>query len=336
MGVNALRYYIVGGLILLVVGAGGAFFYAFESSLPTIEPVRAPAPVTTPTAAPTPEPTKSEVSIWIKDKRTLVVEWKNLPALTNRIDIFRGKGGGAAFSFWKSLGLAGASLSFGSQEIGIAAGDTIQNYLYYLSSIAENGSSLWTSTTTPATTEPPVVTPPPAVTPPPTTTPTPTVTSTPTSTTPEVTTPTSTPTSTTPEATSTEPISTSTTPIPTSSNPFSYPPGSILFYSPAGEITGYIVPVTYTFWAQYVDNKIELNWQNIPTGTDSLHVFRSATSTGPWAGLLIQYNPPVGISGSIKIVDETVTQPFYYRMEARQGSQVLGLYGPVFLPGLSL
>jgi len=85
-----------------------------------------------------------------------------------------------------------------------------------------------------------------------------------------------------------------------------------------------------------VDNKIELNWQNIPSGTDSLHVFRSATSTGPWTGLLIQYNPLIGTPGSIKIVDETVTQPFYYRMEARQGSQALGLYGPVFLAGLSL
>lgn len=336
MGARALRYYILGGLILLVIGAGGAFFYAFETALPNIEPVIAPKPVAPSEPIAPSEPAKPEISIWIKDKRTLVVEWRNLPSLTSRIDIFRGKGGKTLLSFWKSFGVADTNLASGSREITVPIGDAPTSYFYYLTSIAENGSSLWTSTTTVPTTVPPVFIFPPVTTPPPIVIILPTSTTpTPTSTTPIVIAPTSTiPTSTTPEATSTVPTPTSTLPIPTSSNPFSYPPGSILFYSPSGEITGYIVPSTYTFWAQYVDNKIELNWQNIPTGTDSLHVFRSVTSTDTWVSLLIQYNPPIGVPGSIKIVDETVTQPFYYRMEARQGTQTLGIYGPVFLPGL--
>lgn len=334
MGVGALRYYILGGLVLLVIGAGGAFFYAFESSLPTIEPVRAPASSALPAPAPIPVPVKPEVSIWIKNGKTVVVEWRHLPLLTSRIDIFRGKGSGAAYAFWKSLNIAGSDLNSGSQEIRVSAGDAPMTYFYYIASFSGDGSSLWTSTSTPPTTEPPVVPPPIATTPPPTTT-LPPATTTPTST-PPVTNPTSTPTSTPPVTTSTEPVATTTPPVVSSTNPFAYPPGSILFYSPSGQITGYIVPVTYTFWAQYIDNKIELNWQNVPSDTDSLYVFRSAASSGPWTSLLTQYHPTIGAPGSIKIVDETVSQPFYYRMEARAGSQTLGIYGPVFLPGLSL
>ncbi|MEK7465273.1 MAG: hypothetical protein AAB631_00685 [Patescibacteria group bacterium] len=340
MGSKLLRVYILGGLVLLVIVAGGGFYYAFESSLPDLPPAKQLV-VGAPYSEPIPEtPKNPEFNIRIKDKHTVIVEWRYLPSLTTHINIFRGKNANAAFAFWESLTLANSDLAAGSRELALLPGENSASYFYYLATFGTNGDPIWTSSSTVATSTsildtpppntdgiPPMITPTSTTTIPPTTT-TSTATSTTTSTPPV----TSTSTTTSTEPT---PTSTSTPPTPTSSNPFSYPPGAILFYSPSGQITGYIVPVDYNFWAQYVNKNIELNWQSMPTATDAIYVYRSTTNTGPWIELLIQYNPPIGAPGSIKIIDETVTQPFYYRMEARQGSQILGIYGPVFLAGLT-
>jgi hypothetical protein len=125
------------------------------------------------------------------------------------------------------------------------------------------------------------------------------------------------------------PSSSSTTPTPTT--PPSEPTGTP-FYNPQVQIEGYGPAQTNNFWVQHVDQKIQIGWQNLPPTADSIVILRSQNQDGPWAVVLSQQNPGVNGAYSIQVVDDTLGVPYFYEMNAVQGSTTIATYGPVYLP----
>jgi hypothetical protein len=85
-----------------------------------------------------------------------------------------------------------------------------------------------------------------------------------------------------------------------------------------------------------VNKKIEVGWQYLPNGTNRLVLYRSADEGGPWTKLLEQGNVTAS-SGSMRFVDFTLHDPYYYRLEALEAFEDANLledYGPLLLPAL--
>ena len=288
-------------------------------------------------------PAPPKVTVEIQRSKTedvLIVRWDNIPRNTARIKIYRARAGTTDWVLWKTIDIT--NITAGGGIAGGGAGSFIgnaengsfsislsepsggnENYVYYVQAIVPTDTStgtgggpppeeiLWTSPVTA-----PLV-----------------VTSTPPSTT-ESTPPPAPP---TPQPTSTAP-STTTPSQPTSSPPVSPPttPSGIPYYTPQGTISGYGQPQSGNFWVQHTDNKIDIGWQNLPAGTASFVVSRSQDQNGPWVSMLTQKNPPItGGPYSIKILDHTLYEPYYYKMDVYdQNNGIMASYGPAYLPPL--
>ncbi len=84
-----------------------------------------------------------------------------------------------------------------------------------------------------------------------------------------------------------------------------------------------------------MDNNIDIGWQNLPLGTEKFVVSRSADQNGPWLAVLTQENPPSGGPYSIKILDQTLYDPYYYKMDVYDADgDITATYGPEYLPAL--
>lgn len=247
-----------------------------------------------------------------KNKNTVTLAWENLPENTAFINLYRTKIGSDAWMFWKKVSVDASALAAGAVDIALGRTETTDGYEFYAEATTNggggtNGEVLWTSTST-------VVTLPP-------TTPPPGTPQSPTSSTP--TPPTPTPTSTSPSGTPSSTTGGSQQPL--------YPAGATPYYNPQSAFTGYTTPQSATFWVEHVDDRIRIGWQNLPTGTNRVIVSRSLVQNGPWEKLLEQQNPVVTGPYTIQIVDSAVTQDHYYRLETFNGTQSLGIFGPVFL-----
>ncbi len=268
-----------------------------------------------------------------KNKNTVVVEWTNLPAGTARIDAYRVRqtANGTELIYWESIPL-GPDAGSGSKEFSIGPNDNPDAYLYYFQTAGANGTILWTSSSTQITTSSLFGTPagpegnpnqnnnPSNGNNPP---------SNPQNPTPSTPAPTSTPPVSSPTSTASEPTSTVVIPPPET------PPPVVYYYTPQGQLssTASSGPPTATFYVYFLNGNIQINWQNLPAGTDSLVVDRSASGDGPWTELMEQTNP--ADPGTLGVLDQTVQDPYYYQMEARGADNVIATYGPVFLPGLT-
>ena len=331
MGGALSQLYLFLAVIVLVMAVVG-FYYIFELSIP--ETYEAPKPVITPPPAEV-VPTIIEIKdpefniyIGVKDKRTVVIQWKYLPEGTNKIKIYRSKNGGP-WIYWKTIDLSSTS---GQAELRMAVGENANNYTFYAEGLGDEGTT-WTSppitasTSTPPTsgTNPPPAGPNPN--PPPAGPPPPGSTSTPTSTPPPNPPPPGAPSSTPPDSTPT-----STPPPPPGATPSSTTTGTVNYYNPDGTPAGNYTPPPDTFWVQHVNNNIEMGWQNLPVGTTNVVINRSTGEDGPWTTLLIQQSPDQ--PGLLRVVDSSINAPHYYQMQARAGSSVLATYGPVLLEAL--
>lgn len=231
-----------------------------------------------------------------------VVEWENLPLDTSYLDVFRRKGKGL-WEKWRTIVISAGDRYQGSAEIQLAKGEAASGYMYYAQATSGgNTPPLWSSSSTTATVESPIpISPPPA---------TPTSTPPPTSETSSVTSPPATPPSTsTTQATDT-----------------------IIYYTPSGEVSGTASTTqTANFWVLYVHNQIEINWQNLPSNTNKFFVERSTSSNGPWTLLLEQKDPDVIGPSFIRVLDDSVSSPHYYRMRVFEGTTLLQTYGPQLL-----
>ncbi len=356
MGTEVLKIYIVLAIILVII-LGAGVYYILTQSLPEL-PV---APVT-PTASPDQmqppasgdiaaqskgilqdidQLARGSIQIVKNGKNKITITWTNLPEGTTSIVIFRSSGNGL-WVRWKTVPVGQSS--GGSADIALGHGENASNYSYYAQAFTPDGFTLWASPIVQAELPPP---------PPPVGGQTPTSTATSTGNGPIADGGNKNPGSgNPPQATSTPPSPTSTTPItppsgnPTSTTPNTPPPDNnpppqtppvnqVAYYTPDGKIAGYYTPQTNPFWVLHVNQSIEIGWQNLPPPTNVLIVYRSASQTGPWDELLNQKNPSTSTPDFVRLIDYTISDSYYYRMDALSGTNIIAAYEPIFLEGIT-
>ncbi len=331
------HFYLIIGFVFLLAATvalmvAAVFFINEDTQLWTSPGNNAPAGGET-NIIPQPAPEIHIYRTGTAQKPTLTITWKHLTGDIAHIKVFRS--GACAIEewmLWKIINVYGTSE--GMVEIALKLSEAKCEFAYFTETVTEAGNVTWRSSAAPASTDippsfgvatsttatvsdpPPQTNPPPA--PPPTAPPTPT--STPTST--PVTTPTSSPTSTT---TSSNPGSgTSTTPGPEQRT----------YYTPQSTVSGYDNPPAGEFWVQHSSQYLEIGWQNLPSTTSRIIVYRGDTSSGPWDVLLDQTSPDPTGPYVIRISDDSLTEPHYYRLEAQHNGTVTGSYGPYLLEAL--
>lgn len=302
--------------------AAVAFFYTlYEGST---MPSSLVPPAEGPSAPPAPKITSVTLTIYKSNKgNTLVVQWQNLPDNTVALNVLRKpttSTSSANWAFWKRIPVSTADLASGSASFNVGNA-LLTNYTFTVEAIANAGNGngnggagttpgqivIWVSSSTKAIVA--TSTPPSSPNLPSTTNPTnPTPSS---------------------SNSSTPPSSA----IPSSSSPSSPPPpAGTPYYTPQVNIEGYGPPQSGNFWVQYVDQKIEIGWQNLPPQTTRIVILRSVSDDGPWDVFLSQESQGENEAYTIQVVDNAVGQPFYYEMNTFAGTSLLGTYGPVYLP----
>ncbi|MEY4731335.1 MAG: hypothetical protein RL681_281 [Candidatus Parcubacteria bacterium] len=326
-------YLIIGFVVLLAATIGlmvAAIFFINEDTGMWSVPDNSPAAPSASTLVPQPAPEVTIYRTGTAKRPTLTITWKNLAKDTVRINVFRS--GACAideWTLWKIINVYG--MSDGIVEIALKLSEANCTFSYYTETTNGSGNVNWRSAAGPASTnippdltvptstvatvsDPPPQTPPPAAPPP--SAPPPTATSTPTST------PSASPTST---ATSTSGSSTSTAPGPDQHT----------YYTPQSTVSGYENPPAGEFWVQHTHQYIEIGWQNLPATTGRIIVYRGDTTTGPWEVLLDQTSPDPTGPYIIRLSDDSITDPHYYRLEAQHDGIVTGSYGPYLLQALA-
>ena len=305
-------------VIFVITGALFLFVLRWGSELKplAIEPPAGPT-VTPGPPAPPPPPSVTFTIQLEKKGNSLWVQWQNLPAGTDGLNIYRSQKGKDMWSLWKTIDVTGRTNGTEQFSIGSA---TFANYSFYAeatgggnNSATSTGSGgtpvLWTSSST----VPTVTTSTPALPPSPPAT-------------GEI--PTSTASSTLATTTTVPAAPTSTAISPTSTASQGTP-----YYTPQLTISGYGTTQTGTFWVQHVNNMIQVGWQNLPAQTTRIEISRTldVNATSSWSLVLAQENPTVA-QYSIQLVDDTLGKAYYYRMVALSGSSTVGTYGPNYLP----
>lgn len=112
-------------------------------------------------------------------------------------------------------------------------------------------------------------------------------------------------------------------------------PGYICYYSPSGQVTGTSTAQTASFWVAHVNRKIEIGWQNLTDDITRVIVYRSPTRNN-WVKLLDQNNPILSGPYSFQLNDNTVSDPYYYKMETYAGTSRKETLGPILLEALLL
>jgi hypothetical protein len=310
--------------IVVIAVVGVLFIWIVQPSLHPAPPATLQHPSTGANGSSVGQPPSPTISIVIQSSttgRSLFINWQNLPAGTTELNIFRGfQNSTSGWSLWKTLSLDPGQLGNGSSLINLGPGDN--GYSYYIEAVNNSGNNsstigngnspmvLWTS----GVTDPVVVTstiPVAPYTPPPSNSPQPSSTN-----------------------QSPSNSTTSNSQNGSSSNPTPTPPptpNGTPYYSPNQQNTEYGSAQTQNFWVQHVDNKIQIGWQNLPPTTTDLVILRSENQGGPWSVVLTQENPGVNGSYSIQVVDDTLGVPYFYEMNAAEGSTTIATYGPVYL-----
>ncbi len=289
-------------LVLAVLGIGYYFFFHDKEAQFSIRPIAQNNATTSPAVEVKPPTVSFEIQKG-KKSNLVVIRWGNLPAGTTKLNIFISKKSSNNWSLWQTVSISSDELSGGSTSFNANSTIAGGGYSFYAEAQPGNGlGPLWTSSSTnPTSGTPP--TPPTPGTPPPSTAP---------------------------------PPPASPPPPPPPPAPPSAPsgnPSGTTYYTPSGGISGSLVPQTANFWVQHVNNKsLEIGWQNIPADADDVIIYRSQNSGGPWVQILDQKNP--ASSYSIGLVDNTLYDTYYYKMDVFRGGSQIAEYGPVVLPPL--
>ena len=327
-------------LILLGVFAltAAAFFYTLYqgSKVPSLQGLfgQSSIPAGAPTA-PAPKTTSVKLTIQKSDKgNTLTVQWQDLPDGTLMLNILRRPVTSTSswdWTLWKQIFISSDELAGGRTSFNIG-NSLLTSYTFTVEAVGnenngEGGNEeggggtpspiiIWTSPSTEVTVATPTSTPEsspnPAAPPGPTPSPSPSPTSS--------------------NENKNQPVNSSTNPGTGTSSPPSPPHSGIPYYTPQVNIAGYGELPSSSFWVQYENQEIQINWQNLPPQATSIAVLRSPDEDGPWDTVLTQKNPVE--TYSIQVVDSTLGQGYYYEMNVFSGSTMLGTYGPVYLPPL--
>jgi len=305
-------HYIVGGVISFIfIAASIIIFYQSR----TIQVADAPTLADCSRTIDGFRDGQLEVIICVRDDGTLILLWENLPEGTEKIDIYRTDEGSGEWGLWRSIPVGGTS---GGVEIGIEGPG---NFEYYFEALNGGGNTTWISENAPSS---------------------PASTNNEDNNSSENTTSTLSPLSnenTNASSTSSPPAPNPETPpidenidtSPTLSPPVPPPPVEDgVYYTPDGQVVSTSTVDLGNFWVQHVDKRIEIGWKNLPDGTDKIVVDRSRTETGGYSQFL-EINDPQG-SDTIRLVDNTIHENYYYKMSALDGTLILETYGPMFLP----
>ena len=302
----------------------GALVYFSLYRPTTIQIGEAPRPETKPSeiSPSPPAPPQPSVRLTVKDNKTLIVEWEHLPSGTELIEILRRRLGSTKWTNWKNIRVSG-NLERGSAEITITDGSSPYDYSYTFNAVG-GGGGLWVSPVSGFQGNQ--------------TSTTPIVTGGGTTTGGSTGTPTSTGGSqtTTTLETGGGPTSTGQTggQTPTSTvNDTS----TLIYYTPSGQISTTTASTGHTesFWVLHVNKRIEVGWQNMPSGTVKVITSRSLNSNGPWTKLIEQRGTFGSTPYVIQLLDNTITSDYYYKLDARASNDtILQTFGPLFLPGL--
>ena len=314
---SKIYYYLsVGFLVLLVVGAGVGFYYAAFGDLSFLfgkDEAAQTKPV-------------SPTGLRLSSDGTLYFAWEKLPNGTTAVNIYRARKGTQDWKLWKTVQITG-DLEKGLLQLQNSGTEKLSDFDFYYEAINGDGATLWKS-------EIDEISP---YTPPREDLVNPNPNSTSTNTTSTTSTNTSSNNNNPPpnNSTSTEEVSSSTPPTNQTSTPpgegiTSYPSGTIVYYTPSGEVSGTRLYDT-SFWAEIVNNKIQLGWQNLPSNTTELIIERSSDSTGPWTTILYQEKPEIIGPYTISLLDAAVSSPFHYRLRSFiDGSELISL-GPLYI-----
>lgn len=222
---------------------------------------------------------------------SIILNWSNLPQNTSYINIFRKSSNSDSWIKWKTIQISAGE----ANSLQVSGG-----YNYAIQAVSEEGNVLWSSranTVVVGGNPPPVSSGAPLPIP--------------------------TQSNPAPESTTNPPPIISQPPV----SPTAPPEGNI--YNPQGQVVGYQPKQTANFWVHYVNKEIELGWQNLPYNTNKLIIDRSYNSTN-WVQLFEQRNPRID-ADFIRLIDETFTQSNYYKFNAYNNEQLVGVYGPIYL-----
>lgn len=242
-------------------------------------------------------------------KRHLFIYWENLPNDTVGLNIFISKSNTNNWSLWQKISIPQDKIDEGNTELNINSDIGTGGYSFYTEALSNQSETLWTSSSTPAvyaTSTPPQES------------------QTQTSSSP----PGSPPTSQNPENPPINPTTQDQSATTSSSD------GTTYYYSPQGSISGSSVEQAASFWVQHLNKTIEIGWQNIPPNATKVIIYRSSNSSGPWSIILEQQNPVTDRPYTIGLVDNTLNNPYYYKMNVLSGSSIVGEYGPLLLEPL--
>jgi hypothetical protein len=300
------------GIAVLI---GAAFFIARSARTPQKTPIpSSPSNASAVPPAPIPKPTPS-IAIFVQKTKNgirLTVQWEHLPDGTVKIEIFRTTNPNSPGVLIDTFMIASSSLAGGSASFDLTGKK--QDGYYYGTAAGDDGLPLFKSTpTTPVN-----------------------VSSTPAS-------------QPAPSSNSgngaSEPPPSSPSSSPQTQNGNAPPENNtsggtdtstVTYYTPQGDISGTAsTTATENFLVQHVDQKIQIGWQNLPIDTDLIVVSRSASDDGPWVAVLTQNNPVVDAPYSVQIVDDTLGDAYYYKMDGYGDNGATSTYGPILLGPLS-
>lgn len=298
--------------VLLVIVVSGGIWYIYNSQTTVSNSLQNKL---------TPDTTnKPNVVVLVKGTNTVVIRWSDLPPETTSLSIFRVRNGELTWSFWTSVSINKSQLPSGEIEVQVPDGDgSAYSYHYYIEANATNTDEpTWVSDVTDPEPYVPLGE--------------------------EV-----------PQNDESEPPNnppsspTETIPPPTSSDDNAPPQNDEIlpplpppqsqsiptYYSPNGQVSyaGDITP-TGSFWVRHINNYIEVGWQNIPTTTNAVKVYRSVNQNGPWTLLMQQNNPDAVGPAYIRLIDLTISESYYYQLTAFDDTTLLATYGPEHLESL--
>lgn len=237
----------------------------------------------------------------------LTVQWNDLPNGTVKINIFYSAAKNEAYALVGSIPVVSSTTGGGRGYLDITNGN--EAGYYYGTASDDDGTSLWTS--------PPA--PPADIVP-----------------------------TTTPSSPATSPSSPSSASAPSSSSSNQDSDNTTNENPPSGNNNGTTVagaqepdaddgtpaPVQ-NFLVQHFDKKIQISWRVLPADAFRVVVSRAASDDGPWTAVLTETDVATGEPYSIEIVDDTLGDPYYYKMDVYdEDSSTVATYGPILLAPL--
>lgn len=108
-------------------------------------------------------------------------------------------------------------------------------------------------------------------------------------------------------------------------NPPALPP------APSGSPSGPSIP---SFQVSNSNTWVEVTWQNLPSSTTLVVISRADNPSGPWTMFFSEPNSPTTNPYTVRVAVDTPHTPFFYELEAYDGSTLIGTYGPVYLSAI--